>query len=139
MPDLFASRGFASRDTADLYEACWQQGPPHRRAAFPQRGTVDAGHQSGHGLQQPRSPSAASAWRKSSPSPNGIARYDATGEEPLHSAYQDNGKVVDVPEELGRKLLPASPTTPSEESSLTWACKIRQINVELVGTGRNDE
>ncbi len=63
----------------------------------------------------------------------GSARYDATVDEHLHVRCMQSGRVADVPDELGRRLLQHIPGEVVEELGRALGFRVDHLNIELIG------
>ncbi|MGV6814140.1 MAG: Fur family transcriptional regulator [Phycisphaerales bacterium] len=74
--------------------------------------------------------------RRTSPVAGGACRYDANTEEHIHVIF-DDGKLMDVPTDLGQQLLESIPETVLEEISKRTGIELSGIRIELLGHHRN--
>lgn len=63
----------------------------------------------------------------------GAARYDAAVDEHLHVRCTQSGRVADVPDELGRRLLQYIPGEVVEELGRALGFRVDHLNIELIG------
>jgi Fur family peroxide stress response transcriptional regulator len=66
----------------------------------------------------------------------GGARYDATTHNHLHLRDERTGRVADVPDELGEKLLASIPSETIAKLEQQLGFKVSQLQIELVGQFR---
>lgn len=64
---------------------------------------------------------------------NGSARYDATTEPHMHACDEVTGRVVDVPDELGRRVFDQISKEQLAAIEQHLGFRIRDIRIELVG------
>jgi Fe2+ or Zn2+ uptake regulation protein len=66
----------------------------------------------------------------------GGARYDATTHNHLHLRDEATGRVADVPDDLGDKLLASIPPETIAQLEKQLGFKVNQLQIELVGQFR---
>ncbi len=66
------------------------------------------------------------------PSSNGSCRFDANTEPHLHITFRDQDTIVDVPDDLSRRLLDRVPAEVLGEIEATLGIEIESLSIELI-------
>ncbi|MEZ6193451.1 MAG: transcriptional repressor [Phycisphaerales bacterium] len=77
--------------------------------------------------------SAGLAYKIAGCGGNGSTRYDAAGDDHLHLRCRKTGHVIDVPEDLGKRILEHIPTELMEELQERTGFKVNKVQLDLVG------
>lgn len=64
---------------------------------------------------------------------NGSARYDAGRDPHLHVRCRDTGRIADVPDDLGRKIMNHIPAAAVKQLEAELGFKVDHVQIELVG------
>ena len=66
------------------------------------------------------------------PSGNGSCRYDADTREHLHICFREDGRICDVPSELGTRLIDRLPRSVIEEIESRLGVAVDGLNIQLL-------